>query len=81
MRTIYSSSTVIVWSLWWCIGFAIVELLLDFQSVLFEAIGGNERAGYVFSGARLCAAGAALVAGRSRSIVVRFVESLNMPLG
>ena len=72
MREIYSSSTVIVWSFWWGIGFAIVEMVLDYQVVLFNEINGEDVAtGYIFSAARLSAAAMAMFAGYSRPMIVR----------
>ncbi|SPQ94585.1 Major facilitator superfamily (MFS) profile domain-containing protein [Plasmodiophora brassicae] len=70
LRSVYATRRTILYSVWWCISFATVELVWDYQSVLFLNMKQTMNyTGLVTSAARLACATSAMLAGRSRNIV------------
>ncbi|CEO96527.1 hypothetical protein PBRA_005136 [Plasmodiophora brassicae] len=70
LRSVYATRKTILYSIWWCIAFGTVDLVWDYQSVLFLDMKQTVNyTGVVTSAARLGCAVAAMLSGRSRAVL------------
>lgn len=72
LRAIYSSPSVVIWSVWFVVGYAVLELVLLTHVTLFFEIDPNANLnGIIYAVSRLLAAGAALLSGCQSGFIVR----------